>query len=71
MEKESDALYALLKENDEKTSSLRDDLDKAKEEYNNHVNNIKLFNVILAKEIIKCHTCEYFAIIKQNKAIYM
>ncbi len=42
LEKESDSLYALLRENDEKTSSLRGELDSAKDEYNNHVNNIKL-----------------------------
>ncbi len=41
-EKESDALYALMRESDEKTSSLREELDKAKDELNNHENNIKL-----------------------------
>ena len=41
-EKESDALYALLKETDEKTESLRAELDSAKESYNGYVNSINL-----------------------------
>ncbi|MBQ8002916.1 MAG: chromosome segregation protein SMC, partial [Clostridia bacterium] len=41
-EKESDSLYALLRENDEKTSALRGELDEAKSEHSNHANNIKL-----------------------------
>ena len=41
-EKESDSLYALLKETDEKTNTLRQELDEEKENYNNSSNNIKL-----------------------------
>lgn len=41
-ERESESLYALLKETDEKTDSLRGELDEAKEEYNNHLNNVNL-----------------------------
>lgn len=41
-EKESDSLYALLKETDEKTNTLRQELEEEKESYNNSSNNIKL-----------------------------
>ncbi len=41
-ERESDDLYALLKETDEKTTTLRQELDEEKENYNNSSNNIKL-----------------------------
>ncbi len=41
-ERESDSLYALMKENDEKTNALRDELDNTKENLNRAENDIKL-----------------------------
>lgn len=43
-EEELDSLYILMRENDEKTSELREALDKVKDEYNLCANNIKILN---------------------------
>ncbi len=43
-EKESDSLYALLKENDEKTADLRQALDSEKEKFSQAENEIKILN---------------------------